>query len=160
MNSRFPTFINNTAPQAGMRDIMTKMMKESLHNETLEKLVIPDFPVGCRRFTPGINYLETLRTEKVQVVYGQVQEITEKGCIGKDGKEYAVDVLICATGFDTSYKPRFPIVGKNGIKLSEAWASEAESYLGPNSPIGNGPVLVAVGEFPYAVSYYIGITWS
>ncbi|KAF9565886.1 FAD/NAD(P)-binding domain-containing protein [Agrocybe pediades] len=159
MNARFPSFILDTVQQAGMRDAMTHLMKTTLNDETLEKLMIPEYPVGCRRFTPGINYLECVRTEKVEVVYGQVQRITQKGCIGQDGKEYPVDVLICATGFDTSYKPRFPIIGRNGVTLSDAWAIEAEEsylglaahgfpnsfvFIGPNSPIGNGPVLIAV----------------
>jgi len=76
--------------------------------------------------------------------------------------ERPVDILICATGFDTSYKPRFPIIGDNGKSLSEVWADEAQSYLGmaaagfpnyfmfagPNTPIGNGPVLIGLGAHP------------
>ncbi|KAF4611042.1 hypothetical protein D9613_007088 [Agrocybe pediades] len=155
LNGIFSIFLAGSDAQKSMHSEMTKMMKEALKNEELEKLVIPKWAVGCRRFTPGINYLETLGSEKVQVVYGQVQAVTEKGCIGGDGQEYPVDVLICATGFDTSYKPRFPIVGKSGVSLGDAWKDESDAYIGlaaadfpnyfmfigPNSPIGNGPVL-------------------
>lgn len=137
------------------------MMKDKLRNEGLEDLVIPQWAVGCRRITPGVGYLEALGSEKVEVVFGEIQKITEKGCIGGDGKEHPVDVLICATGFDTSYRPRFPIIGPSGQALSDVWAEEAKSYLGiaahgypnyfmiggPNSPVGNGPVLAALGEF-------------
>lgn len=62
------------------------------------------------------------------------------------------------TGFDTTFKPRFPLVGHNGRILSEDWKDEPRSYmgvaapgypnyymfLGPNSPIGNGPVLIGI----------------
>jgi cation diffusion facilitator CzcD-associated flavoprotein CzcO len=70
-----------------------------------------------------------------------------------------LDVLICATGFDTSYRPRFPLIGPKGQSLADVWENEPKSYLGmaahdfpnyfmflgPNSPVGNGPVLIAIG---------------
>jgi len=166
LNGIFSVLLRDSETQKDIRASMAKLMKEALNNEELEKLLLPNWAVGCRRFTPGINYLETLGKDNVNVVYGQVKEITEKGCIGGDGKEYPVDVLICATGFDNSYRPRFPIIGKKGVSLADAWAQESDSYLGlavadfpnyfmfigPNSPIGNGPVLSFMGE--YYISYY------
>jgi hypothetical protein len=93
----------------------------------------------------------------VKVAYGEINAVTPNGCLCSDGVEYEVDVLICATGFDTSFKPRFPLIayGKN---LQEEWASEPRGYLGvgapefpnyfmflgPNCPIGNGPVLAPI----------------
>lgn len=133
-------------------------MREKLQNQYLEERLIPQWSVGCRRLTPGVGYLESLGKENVTVVYGEINEVTEKGCLCDDGKEYPVDVLICATGFDTTFKPRFPLIGPGGINLQDQWKEEAKSYLGmaadgfpnyliflgPNSPIGNGPVLSAI----------------
>jgi len=74
---------------------------------------------------------DKLRNEGLQVVvFGEIQKITEKGCIGGDGKEHPADILICATGFNTSYRPHFPIIGPSGQSLSDVWAEEAKSYLG------------------------------
>jgi len=156
----WPLFFSESEVQKATFAGMTMMMKDKLRNEGLEELVIPQWAVGCRRITPGVGYLETLGSEKVDVVYGEIQKITEKGCVGGDGKERPLDVLICATGFDTSHRPRFPIIGQSGQDLSDVWAAEAKSYLGiaahdypnyfmiggPNSPVGNGPVLAALGE--------------
>jgi len=100
MNSAFPLFFAGSEVQKMSRDHMLSTMKEKLHDEDLEKLLIPEWSVGCRRITPGRNYLESLTHEKVEVVYGEISNITKKGCV-VDGKEYPVDVLICATGFDT-----------------------------------------------------------
>ena len=160
MNGQFRIFLQNTAGQKQTREYMIQQMKEKLHNPDLEKVLIPDWSVGCRRITPGVGYLEALGNNKVKVVYGEITEITERGCICEDRKEYPVDVLICATGFDTSFRPRFPIIGPNGNNLQDEWRDEPRSYLGiaaagipnyltflgPNSPIGNGPVLSAVGR--------------
>ncbi len=132
-----------------------------LQNKALEELVIPTFPVGCRRLTPGPGYLEALASDHVDVVFGEIAKITERGCVSANGQEYPVDVLICATGFDVSYRPRFLLIGSNGTNLVDAWASEAQSYLGiathdfpnyfmfigPNSPCGNGSLIVAIGQY-------------
>jgi len=160
-NGMFSIFIANSELQQAVHANMTQTMKDALNNEKLENVIIPKWAVGCRRFTPGINYLETLGKENVDVVYGQVKEITENGCIGPDDQEYTLDVLICATGFDNSYRPRFPIIGQKGVNLADAWAKEATSYfglaaadfpnyfmyIGPNSPVGNGPLLCYMGEY-------------
>ena len=162
VNSLFPLFLAGSEAQKAAFNSMVAMMKGRLQNKVLEELIIPSWAVGCRRITPGDNYLETLASEKVEVVYGGIQKITEAGCVTEDGVERPVDILICATGFDTSYKPRFPIIGENGESLSEVWSDEAQSYLGmaaagfpnyfmltgPNTPIGNGPIFIAIGACP------------
>lgn len=65
---------------------------------------------------------------------------------------------MCATGFDVSYRPHYPIVGLNGISLAEKWKDEPESYLslacpdfpnyfifgGPNAVIGHGSLIEAL----------------
>ncbi|KAF9888468.1 hypothetical protein FE257_008575 [Aspergillus nanangensis] len=158
MNGQFSTFMRATQIQKDTKEYMTGQMKEKLQSPELSNLLIPDWSVGCRRITPGPGYLESLVADNVQVVYGNIDRITENGCVCDDGKEYAVDVLICATGFDTTFKPRFPLFGFNGENLQDKWKDEPQSYfgiaaagfpnyltfLGPNSPIGNGPVLSAV----------------
>ncbi|KAE9978465.1 hypothetical protein EG328_001463 [Venturia inaequalis] len=158
LNGQFGIFLKDTKTNTDTHSYMKKQMKEKLHNEFLEEKLIPDWSVGCRRLTPGVGYLESLSKPNVKVVYGEINEVTERGCLCDDGNEYPVDVLICATGFDTGFKPRFPIVGPNGRNLQDVWAGTAESYLGvaaanfpnyliflgPNCPIGNGPVLCAI----------------
>ncbi|RDW65645.1 flavin-containing monooxygenase [Aspergillus mulundensis] len=158
MNGQFAIFLRNTEGQRSTREYMTQQMREKLSNAELDKVLIPEWSVGCRRITPGVGYLESLSHEKVKVVYGNITEASENGCICDDGNEYAVDILICATGFDTSFRPRFPIIGPGGNNLQDAWKDEPHSYfgiaaagipnyltfLGPNSPVGNGPVLSAI----------------
>ena len=137
---------------------MEEQMKKKLGNEYLEEKLIPNWAVGCRRLTPGVNYLESLTKPNVEVVYGEISSVSEKGPVCDNGQEYPVDILICATGFDTTFKPRFPVINPAGDNLQDKWARDPESYmgvaaadypnylifLGPNCPIGNGPVLCAI----------------
>lgn len=66
---------------------------------------------------------------------------------------------MCATGFDVSYRPRYPIVGRNKANLGEMWAKEPRAYLslacenmpnyfmftGPNALIGHGSLMESLG---------------
>lgn len=158
LNGQFGIFLKNNQINQETHKHMLSQMKQKLNDPFLESKLIPDWSVGCRRLTPGVNYLESLTKPNVKVVYGEINEITERGCLCDDGNEYPVDVLICATGFDTSFKPRFPVVAPSGENLQDKWATDPESYLGvaapgfpnyliflgPNCPIGNGPVLSAI----------------
>ncbi|CAG9943089.1 unnamed protein product [Clonostachys rosea f. rosea IK726] len=158
LNGQFGIFLKGTQVNQDTRAYMLQQMKEKLSNEYLESKLIPDWSLGCRRLSPGVNYLESLTKPNVDVIYGEINAITEKGCLCDNGQEVELDILICATGFDTTFKPRFPVVNPSGANLQDKWATEPESYmgvaasefpnylifLGPNCPIGNGPVLCAI----------------
>lgn len=40
------------------------------------------------------------------------------------GETLKVDAIICATGFETSFCPRFPIIGRDGANLQDRWRQE------------------------------------
>ena len=90
----------------------------------LASLLVPDFPVGCRRITPGQGFLEAMVRENVDTHWNSLDHITTEGIVLRDGRVLPVDAIICATGFDTTFKPRFPIVGHDGVNLAEKWEEE------------------------------------
>ena len=118
-----------------------------------------------RRITPGDPYMEAIQEPNVNVHFEEVVEITEKSIFGSKGTEKEIDTIICATGFDTSFKkPNFPIIGRNGVDLAKKWDPAPEGYfglavpdfpnfftfIGPSWPIGNGSVmgpLEQVGDY-------------
>lgn len=158
LNGQFGIFLKNTPMNNETHDYMVQQMKEKIGDERLISKLIPEWSFGCRRMTPGVGYLESLTKPNVSVVYGEIERITPKGCVCDDGNEYPIDILICATGFDTTFKPRFPLINPTGKNLQDEWSELPKSYLGiaaadfpnymiflgPNCPIGNGPVLSAI----------------
>jgi cation diffusion facilitator CzcD-associated flavoprotein CzcO len=132
LNQRFSFIVNGSPAQKEARKFSEGEMRELLKNRPdLVKNIMPtDFFVGCRRPTPGNGYLEALQGEKTQVFGNQLGQITEKGFIDPDGNEVEVDVIICATGFDTTYKPKVPF-SVNGVDMQEKWKGypHAPSYL-------------------------------
>ncbi|KAF5856713.1 hypothetical protein ETB97_006996 [Aspergillus alliaceus] len=166
MNSAFPMFIHGSDHQKYFQHgVRTAMEQQLVGHEQLQDTLIPNFPFGCRRPTPGPGYLQALTDPKVQVISGAaISQVTEDSMILDDGRSYEVDAIVCATGFNTSYVPRFPVVGQKGQKLWED--GEVSGYLGlavpgfpnyfnilgPNCPVGNGPVLIVIEQ---QVSYII-----
>ncbi|KAL6231959.1 hypothetical protein BDW75DRAFT_247542 [Aspergillus navahoensis] len=157
MSTAFPLLIKGSVAQEQTTEYMRQQMVNKINNQELAAKLIPDFALGCRRLTPGINYLESLTLPNVTPIYGNITKITPTGCVTDNGVETDVDVLICATGFDTTFKPRFPLIGRTG-NLQEEWKDEPRSYLGlaahgypnyfmflgPNCPIGNGPIIFSI----------------
>ena len=80
--------------------------------------------------TPGEGYLEALQEDNVEMVRSGIREITPAGVVTEDGKAYEVDVIIAATGYDTSYVPAFQVTGRDGVDLGKRWAvTGAEAYF-------------------------------
>jgi cyclohexanone monooxygenase len=128
MNGGFGIFHTGSEAQEQVRGYMTSTMQAKLNDPALEKVLIPEWAVGCRRLTPGTNYLESLHDDNVKVVYGEITKITETSVICDNGSVNPVEVLICATGFDTTFKPRFPLVGSTGEQLSTLWKGKLPHF--------------------------------
>ncbi|KAH8589603.1 hypothetical protein B0O99DRAFT_725009 [Bisporella sp. PMI_857] len=160
INSSFPAMLRDHPFQKMGRQMVEESMAKKLKNDpALVKRLIPDFPMGCRRLGPGEGFLEALTAENVTIAESGAATFTEKGIRCEDGAEYEVDVIICATGFDVSFRPYFPIIGRSGKTLSEEWTPTPEAYLalaahgfpnfligslGPNCPAGHGSFVTVI----------------
>ncbi|KAL4819975.1 hypothetical protein BDW67DRAFT_181685 [Aspergillus spinulosporus] len=147
LNSRFRFILNGSKEQAEARAAAERDMRTRLAKKPeIADLIIPtNFAVGCRRPTPGAGYLEALCEDNVSVVSSSIEEFTTKGIRTADGTEHEFDVIVCATGFDVSWKPSYPTIGREGRSLSKEWADMPNTYLSitvphfPNYLIFNGP---------------------
>lgn len=136
-------------------------MKRKLGEDSpLLKYMIPSFAVGCRRPTPGNGYLESLTKENVRVVTDSISEIVPEGIKLTTGEVISIDIFICATGFDISFRPRYPVIGLNGITLAEQWKQKPEGYLSVTVP--NFPNHFSKGSDPRDSAKLTGcsVPWS
>ncbi|CZR69046.1 related to steroid monooxygenase [Phialocephala subalpina] len=159
LNGRFRLYLKDSLEQQAAKDFSIKQMQEKLAKKPeLLKVLIPDFAVGCRRPTPGNGYLEALCADKVEVIWGEIDSFTPNGLRSASGVEVSVDTIICATGFNITFSPRFPVIGRNGVDLGKVWDDNPECYLsmtaanmpnylvylGPGSPLGHGSVTSSI----------------
>lgn len=151
--------------QKELISLFTSITKERLGNRTdLVESFLPQFGLGCRRLTPGPGYLEALTQDNVELIKTGIASINEKGVRLTDGRQIDVDVLVCATGFNTTAVPPFQVTGMNEETLAQRLTPVPETYLtimvdnfpnyfmmfGPNAGIGAGPLtalLEAQGDY-------------
>ena len=131
----------------------------------------PYYRQFCKRPCFHDSYLQTFNRETVQLVdtNGEgVERITERGVVA-GGKEYEVDCIIFATGFEvgTSYVRRsgYDVTGLDGINLSDKWAEGMRTLHGvmtsgfPNLFIISNSQAGFTTNFPHAMdetSQHIG----
>lgn len=163
LNQRFGFILKGTPAAEAARKFSESEMRRKLNeNDRLCNNIIPkNFAVGCRRATPGNGYLEALASSKTTCFTETINSVTSTGFKDANGTEYEVDVIICATGFDTSWIPRFPIV-VNGQNLQDTWTEEGvTSYLsigvpdipnyftfcGPYGPLAHGSFFPIIEKY-------------
>ena len=109
----------------------------------------PYYPYGCKRPTFHDEFLPVFNQPHVKLVDTAplgVTEINENGIV-HNGTEYAVDVLVYATGFQWMATSTFNMIkGTNGRTLKDKWDTEGtKTFLGlhskdfPNLFIISGP---------------------
>lgn len=111
-------------------------------------LIVPNFPLGCKRRIFDPDYLEALNRPNVELLNHGIKEITETGIISSGGVKDDFDLIVMATGFRVAqFLVPMEITGANGKKLSQQWNESrgAQAYVGtyvhnfPNLAILFGP---------------------
>ncbi|KAL1676307.1 hypothetical protein EV122DRAFT_280182 [Schizophyllum commune] len=151
---------------AGIRELQEATKRKLAKKPWIADSLIPDFSPGCRRLTPCPGYLEALCEDNVDFVSSPIAQVTENGLITQDGQQIDLDILICATGYDSSCHPGIPIIGKGGVDLKDKYSPYPKTYismavdgfpnwfqaLGPNSATGSGSVMNTIeAQIMYAV---------
>lgn len=70
-------------------------------------------------------------------MFENITKVVPQGIELVSGEVIELDAIVCATGFNVSWKPRFPIIGRNNIDMREQWSSRPTAYLSlaiPNFP--------------------------
>lgn len=135
---------DNTATMAddpvvtGRSRVATSFLERTVSDEGLRRALTPDYPFRCKRVLLGDDYYRALQHDHVELVTDRIDRITETGVVTGSGQVVDVDVLVLATGFETSrYLSGIDVIGTGGQHLHDRWGADPSAYLG-----------VAVSGFP------------
>lgn len=134
MNAFTDTMSDHAANQI-TADYVRERIREIVQDPQKAELISPQaYPIGTKRICVDTDYYATYNRDNVDLVDVRSHPIERIGTRGPvvDGKEYDVDVLVMATGFDAITGPllRLGIQGRDGLSLNEAWEEGGKSYLG------------------------------
>jgi hypothetical protein len=155
-----------TFPAFRQRGVLTKVIRwvaerhllKQVRDGTLRRQLTPNYPVGCKRVLLSDTLYPALQRSHV-TLRGQAAEFTSNGICDETSAVNEVDVIICATGFDTlAPLGQIRITGVSGLTLMERWKSGPEAYcgtvvdgfpnlwllLGPNTGTGHTSVLIPI----------------
>jgi len=91
----------------------------------------PNHPFGCKRPLFSNHYYPAFNRPNLELVTDPIARITEDAIVTEDGTERRVDSIIFATGFATTeYLSAIDVVGRNGLRIDDAWSDGACAYLG------------------------------
>ncbi len=113
------------------------------------ELLCPTTVLGCKRLCADTGYFDTYNRDSVSLVdvsKHPIERLSKAGLV-TNGREYAFDSIVFATGFDamTGALLRCDIRGANGLSLREKWSAGPRTYLGlmtqgfPNLFMMTGP---------------------
>ncbi|GME65311.1 predicted protein [Neofusicoccum parvum] len=146
LNTLFPAMAQQGSNmQKGAIRKLHERMSKMITNPDLLHGFTPTFAPGCRRITPGDQFIRAVHQPNTEVIFKSVAALTEDGVVDQDGMERKVDTVVCATGFLVDFIPPFEVVGKEGLRMADAFAEKRDAYLGigvpgfPNYFFGTGP---------------------
>jgi cation diffusion facilitator CzcD-associated flavoprotein CzcO len=110
-------------------------MRSQLEDPEVRRKAWPDYTFGCKRVLFSSYYLAALQRANVELVTDAIKRVLPEGVVTQDGTAREFDVLIWATGFQTT-EFMFPmaVTGRDGIELSEQWSGGAHAHLGMTVP--------------------------
>lgn len=119
-----PEFLAN-ARKAGLENLA------AVQDDELRERLTPKVPWGSRRPIVSNVYYPTFNRDNVDLVTDPIAKITPSGVRTADGAEHDVDVIVFATGFDTTrYLSAISVTGRDGTRLEDAWSDDPAAYLG------------------------------
>ena len=115
-------------------DFVCSKIREKVSDPIVAELLSPKNTIGCKRLCIDIGYYETFNRENVELIdvsEAPIEAITENG-VRVGGKEYEVDAIVFATGFDamTGALLKIDIRGRKGLPLRQKWSEGPRTYLG------------------------------
>ncbi len=138
-------------------------VEEVIEDPDTAEALKPYYRQFCKRPCFHDEYLTAYNNPNVTLVDTNgrgVERITEKGVV-VDGKEYELDCLVYATGFEvgTEYTRRsgYEVYGKDGLSLTEKWADGVRTLHGitsrgfPNCFIIQNSQSAFTVNFPHAM---------
>lgn len=151
---RFMVAYNNIALDKAANDVVSEFVRDKIagivKDPEVARLLQPrDYPIGTKRICVDTDYYQTFNRDNVKLIdirSEPIEEITPAG-LRAGAKDYAVDSIVFATGFDamTGSVAKIDIRGRSGETLNEKWAAGPRTYLGlmtadfPNMFIITGP---------------------
>ncbi|MDF0531539.1 NAD(P)/FAD-dependent oxidoreductase [Tsukamurella sp. 8F] len=134
-----------------LEDVARGHLQRQVADPVLRAALTPDYDIGCKRAVFSDDYYSTLARPHVALEPSALAAVDGSAAVAASGARYELDVLVLATGFETTRPPFADLVSARGVTLAEHWADGMTSHAstvvsgfpnlfvldGPNSALGH-----------------------
>ncbi len=133
--------------------------EREIEDPSLRLQLNPLYTLGCKRVLLSDDFYHTMTRPNVELVTAGIREVQPHEIVTQDGRTYACDVIVCATGF-RPFNPSLgiDIRGRDGRTLADDWREAPEGFrgvavagypnyfmlMGPNSGLGHNSVIFMI----------------
>ncbi|MGR8950487.1 MAG: flavin-containing monooxygenase [Gammaproteobacteria bacterium] len=132
----FPEVLVEEAANDEISDFVREKIRARIKDPEVAELLVPtEYGFGTYRVPLETGYYDAFNQDNVDLIDVRsvpIECFTETGLRLEDGREYELDVVILATGFDagTGALTQMNIHGRDGCSLTEDWGQDIRSTLG------------------------------
>jgi cation diffusion facilitator CzcD-associated flavoprotein CzcO len=152
-------FDEGTVARRGMQRAAERLLHRQVPDAALRAKLVPPYPLGCKRIIYSNDYYRALGRPNAALVTESIARVVSGGLVTADGRTHALDVLVCATGFDVEHSMgHVEIVGRGGRRLADVWHDGPHAHrgltvagfpnlflmLGPNTATGHTSTLLFI----------------
>jgi cation diffusion facilitator CzcD-associated flavoprotein CzcO len=163
-----PATTGNKRAQEKISQICHTHLEENVKDPELRAKLTPNYQAACKRLIFASDFYPAMTQEHTNLITERISQIEAKGIRTADGKLHELDILILATGFDSSaFILPTKVTGENGSDLAEFWGRAPRAHRGvalpnfpnfwmlegPTSPIGNlSLIMISEHQIDYIIS--------
>ena len=130
-----PVFRRHRVVSAISTSVSLKSMRRVVTDPEMQRALTPKYPLGGKRILLADYYYPALMKDHVDLITDPIEKLTATGVATRDGTHFDADVMIFATGFDsTAFLSPMKIRGLEGKDIETEWKDGAEAYLGMTVP--------------------------
>jgi cation diffusion facilitator CzcD-associated flavoprotein CzcO len=138
----------------------------SVSDAKLRAALTPDYEIGCKRALFSDDWYPALHRPDVTLELSALESVEGSVAIAASGARHELDVLVFATGFETTHPPYAELVTGLDGTLAEHWAGGMRSHAstvvagfpnlfvldGPNASLGhNSTIEVIEAQLDYLI---------
>ena len=130
----FKDLLTDPEANATAAEFVRAKIRETVADPEVARLLSPRGVIGCKRLCVDTGYYAAFNRPNVALVdvnAAPIERLTAAG-LRAGGREFALDAIVFATGFDamTGALRRIDIRGAGGRRLRDKWRDGPRAYLG------------------------------
>jgi len=139
--------VHRPALMRGVERLCRSHLRRQVPDPGLRALLTPSYRAGCKRILSSDEYYPTLNRENVELVPSGVARFEPGTVVAADGTRRPADVVVLATGFETTDLPiAHHVRGRDGRSLADVWKDGGMAALRGTTVHGFPNLFLLVGQ--------------